>query len=168
MKKYVITLLVLLSLSSPAFADSFGVHLTYPLTIGAQYTIDNVFGADTALRFWGTAVLGGAVGGVLQVDSMLGRYALTPENTFAIYYGLGGHVGFVTAGSGSVSATGVIFGFQGTGGLSYTLAQNMDVFLEGSAGYSLGFASATVGSTSVTLPIGGNFYRIGGGLNFKF
>jgi hypothetical protein len=168
MKKILIRTLAFLALSSPAFADSFGVHLTYPLTIGAQYTLDNIFGESTALRFWGNVILPtGGFGGLVQVDGFLGRYPLNPEQTFSAYYGLGGHVGFVTVGSGTFSATGVIFGFQGTAGIAYDITESMDVFLEGSTGYTFGVASGSVGSTSITIPIGGTYYRVGAGLNFK-
>jgi hypothetical protein len=168
MKKQLIQSLALLAFTSPALADSFGVHLTYPLTIGVQYSLDNVFGENTALRFWGNAAFeSSGIGGLLQVDGILGKYALTPEETFSAYYGLGGHVGFVTASSGSVSATGFLFGFQGTAGIAYNITKSLDVFLEGSGGYTLGFISGSVGSTSVTIPLGGTYYRIGAGLNFK-
>lgn len=167
MKKYGLQLLAILAFSSPAFADSFGIHLTYPLTIGVQYTLDDVFGADTALRFWGNAILGDALGAQVQADAMLGRYAIVPGLPLEGYYGGGLHVGFVTANSGNASATGVLLGIQGTGGLSYALSDSLEAFFEASAGYSFGFITASQGTASASAAIAGLYYRAGFGLNFK-
>jgi hypothetical protein len=169
MKKYFVQLLVLLAFSSPAFANSFGVHLTYPVTLGLQYSITDAFGEDTALRFWGNVVLEkSAFAALVQIDNLFGRYEIDTEGVFSIYYGVGGHVGYGTSSSTYASASALLLGFQGTAGMAFNMTDTVQAFLEASTGYSFGFVTGSSGSTSVTLPIlGGSFYRFGFGLDFK-
>jgi hypothetical protein len=169
MKKYVLQLLILLAFSSPAFADSFGVHFTYPVTVGLQYSISDAFGENTALRFWGNANLEKyGFAALVQIDDLLGRYAIDPEGVFALYYGVGGHVGFATSSSAYANVNLVLLGLQGTAGLAFNMTNSVQVFLEASTGYTFGFVSGSSGSTSLTVPLLGlSFYRYGLGLDFK-
>jgi hypothetical protein len=169
MKKYVLQLLILLAFSSPAFANSFGVHFTYPVTVGLQYSISDAFGENTALRFWGNASLEkNAFAALVQIDDLFGRYAIDPEGVFALYYGVGGHVGFGTASSTYASASVLLLGLQGTTGIAFNMTNTVQVFLEASAGYSFGFVTGSSGSSSAMLPLLGlSFYRYGLGLDFK-
>ncbi len=168
MKKYVLQLLILLAFSSPAFANSFGVHFTYPVTVGLQYSISDAFGENTALRLWGNvAFTNSAFAALVQVDGIIAKYDFDPDALFSGYYGVGGHFSYGTSSGSSATASLYLLGLQGTGGVAYRITQSVDVFLEASYGYSFGFIYGSSGSTSLTIPFGGTFNRIGGGLNFR-
>lgn len=167
MKKWIIAAIAALTIATPAQADSFGVHFTYPLTVGAQYTFGDPSPDSGAFRVWITAILGSGFGLSAQLDALFNRIPLSEDGAFGAYYGLGGHIAYATASSGSYSASAILLGAQGTGGIDFTFGQNLSLFLEGSVGYSLGIVTASSGSNGLTLPVGGNYYRIGAGLNFK-
>jgi hypothetical protein len=168
MKKYVLQLLILLAFSSPAFANSFGIHLTYPVTVGLQYTLDDTFGENTALRFWGNvAFADSAFAALVQVDGIIAKYGFDPEGLLTGYYGVGGHFSYGTSSGSSVTASLYLFGLQATAGVAYRFTQSVDVFLEASYGYSFGFIYGSSSSMSLTIPFAGSFNRIGGGLNFR-
>ncbi len=168
MKKYFLQLLILLAFSSPAFANSFGIHFTYPVTVGLQYTLDDTFGENTGLRFRGNVdFVDSAFAALVQIDGIIAKYGFDPEGLLYGYYGVGGHFGYGTSGGSLATASLYLLGLQGTGGLAYRFTQSVDVFLEASYGYSFGFIYASSGSTSLTIPFAGSFSRIGAGLNFR-
>jgi hypothetical protein len=168
MKKLLFSIFAALTLTAPAQADSFGVHVGYPFSVGAQYTLGDPSATSGAFRVRLSLLFGGAFGLEAQLDSIFARYSLNEDDSFGVYYGLGGNIGYATASSGKVSATAIVLGAQGTGGIDYAFAPNLAVFLEGSLGYSYGILIASNGSSGFALPVGGTYYRIGTGLNVKF
>ncbi len=132
MKKFIIALIATLGLASPAFADSFGVRLGYPL--GVQYTMDNnLFGAGTGLRVAATLPYSfNAVG--LQVDAILGKIPISSVQGLNAFYGAGLHGEF-----GFASTFGI--GAQVTGGLEYGLTNQISIGVDASGGITYWFGA---------------------------
>jgi hypothetical protein len=174
--RILITVISILGLSSSSLADSFGVHLTYPLTVGLQYTADNVLGADTSLRVWGNVDLGSSTyfntfRAVIQIDAFFARYAVTADQNVNLYYGLGGLIGYASIsdkGSSGGGISGLVLGGQVTVGFSFAMSASSEFFIEANTGTALGIGTISAGSSgSLSFPIGFDIYRLGAGINFK-
>lgn len=115
MKKILVMLLVVLGLSASANAQSFGVKF-----IGVQY---NTFdpGRGTGLQI---ALSTFFVSTDLEVNYLIGRTYLDTAKDFSLFYGAGGHVGFLGFfGIGGVFGVGA----HGVIGLEYLLQPSISI-----------------------------------------
>jgi hypothetical protein len=145
------------TLSSSAFADSFGVRLGYPL--GIQYTAENSFGKEKDLRISGTfsPYYGDLEIGV-QADYLINK-PLGDTKGLNFFYGGGVHINLATFGSYSAFAPGGQF----TAGLEFKLDKTLSIFLDTSVGASFYTGSYYYYRYSGLQP----YYAGSLGLNFK-
>jgi opacity protein-like surface antigen len=146
------------TLSSSAFADSFGVRFGYPL--GIQYTAENSFGKEKDLRISGAVLpLGGLFLGEVQGDYLINK-PLGDTKGLNLFYGGGAHISFLSGYGSTLFAPGGQF----TGGLEFKLDKTLSIFLDTSVGVS--YYVGSYGFIGYDLGIG--YYTRGAlGLNFK-
>ena len=123
-KKWIIGLVAVAGLSSPALADSFGVRLGYP--VGVQYSTSNPGSEGSGFR---VAVNSFFYNVLVQADYMFGRISLSDSLPLGLFYGAGAHVGF---GFGFFS--GIQVGAQGTIGVEYLIQPGLSAGVDASIG----------------------------------
>ena len=152
MKKWLLGIVAMIGLSSPAFADSFGVRLGFP-GLGAQYTSGESFRLAAYVNPYAFSIGFGAQG-----DLILGKIAaLGGISDLNAYYGAGVHAGFFGASS-LVSVINI--GVQGTAWVEYQITPTLSAFWDVTVGPEFRLGDA---------PFGGFGFWVGSavGVNLK-
>jgi hypothetical protein len=170
MKKFVLMLLIFLSFSGLAQANSFGIRLG--ASLGLQYTFDNVFGAGTGLRISGIAIPFGGIYFFTQADALLGYTPLNETGSFNFFYGGGLHIIWISLSQVSFGSTVSVntfdIGPHGLAGLEYKISPWTSLTLDGGLGLSFYTGSgSTLGSTKNASGIR-VYFSIGLAIDFKF
>ncbi len=162
MRKYLLSLLLILSIGSIASAQQSGNYAGgstgYPHIIAAHYGFAELFGSDIDLRLSASFSLQNvsgmaATGGTLTGDAL---FHFRSGGLSAPYAG-----GGLTLGIGSVAggASGFMWDIHGLGGYQYQLNPDLSAFGE----LSVGFRSYHAGGHSLSglglgLRVGANYY----------
>ena len=170
MKKFILMLIVFLSLSGLAQANSFGIRLGAPL--GLQYTFDDVFGAGTGLRISGIAIPFGGVYFFTQADALLGHTPLNETGSFNFFYGAGLHVIWISlsqvSAGNTISVNTFDIGPHGLAGLEYKISPWTSLTLDAGLGLSFYTSSGSALGSSKNASGIRLYYSIGLAIDFKF
>jgi hypothetical protein len=131
MKKFLILLVAILGISASANAQSFGIKL-----IGVQY---NTFdpGRGTGLQIALSTLF---VNTSLEVNYIFGRENLSDDRKLSLFYGAGGHAGFLgffgiggAFGFGAQAVVGIEYLLQPSTSIGVSLHPGITIYLAGGA-----------------------------------
>ncbi len=170
MKKVFLMLIVFLSISGLAQANSFGIRLGAP--IGAQFTFDDVFGVGTGLRISGIAIPFGGIYFFTQADALLGHTPLNESGSFNFFYGAGLHVIWISltqvAFGGTVNINTFDIGPHGLAGLEYKISPWVSLTLDAGLGLSFYTGSGSASGSSTSASGVRVYFSAGLAIDFKF